>query len=205
MACLAGGAQLHSRENLESIGGRIDTSTLAEDTVTTFRTQLSGKSVVFEATPSSGPRSPAIWTGCGSSVCGGPAATSRSRCSSRNMWLHGRRYGKLGRRAVRLDLVHGRADAGLHGGGVSGLIGLYLLDAPSAWTRVPPALDLSRRRLPVRHGDVVRARSVDGAARVAAGHPLSGCDLAGDHHLQRRSRADRRAADEWPWSAQGSR
>ena len=36
MACLAGGAQLHDRASLERIGGRIDTTTLAEDTVTTM-------------------------------------------------------------------------------------------------------------------------------------------------------------------------
>jgi cellulose synthase/poly-beta-1,6-N-acetylglucosamine synthase-like glycosyltransferase len=48
LACLAGGAQLHSRENLELIGGQIDTSSLAEDTITTFKTQLAGKKVVFE-------------------------------------------------------------------------------------------------------------------------------------------------------------
>jgi cellulose synthase/poly-beta-1,6-N-acetylglucosamine synthase-like glycosyltransferase len=48
IACLAGGAQLHSRENLEAIGGRVDTGTLAEDTVTTFRTQIAGRTVVFE-------------------------------------------------------------------------------------------------------------------------------------------------------------
>jgi cellulose synthase/poly-beta-1,6-N-acetylglucosamine synthase-like glycosyltransferase len=47
-ACLAGGAQLHTRENLLAIGGRIDTSSLAEDTVTTFETQLRGREVVFE-------------------------------------------------------------------------------------------------------------------------------------------------------------
>lgn len=47
-ACLAGGAQLHRRENLERLGGQIDTSTLAEDTVTTFQTQLDGARVVFE-------------------------------------------------------------------------------------------------------------------------------------------------------------
>ena len=47
-ACLAGGAQLHSRENLIALGGRIDTSTLAEDTITTFETQLRGRQVVFE-------------------------------------------------------------------------------------------------------------------------------------------------------------
>jgi cellulose synthase/poly-beta-1,6-N-acetylglucosamine synthase-like glycosyltransferase len=48
VACLAGGAQLHSRENLEAIGGQIDTSSLAEDTITTFETQLTGRRVVFE-------------------------------------------------------------------------------------------------------------------------------------------------------------
>jgi cellulose synthase/poly-beta-1,6-N-acetylglucosamine synthase-like glycosyltransferase len=48
VACLAGGAQLHSRANLEAIGGRIDTSSLAEDTFTTFRTQLAGNRVIFE-------------------------------------------------------------------------------------------------------------------------------------------------------------
>lgn len=48
LACLAGGAQLHSRTNLEAIGGQIDTSSLAEDTITTFRTQLAGRRVVFE-------------------------------------------------------------------------------------------------------------------------------------------------------------
>jgi cellulose synthase/poly-beta-1,6-N-acetylglucosamine synthase-like glycosyltransferase len=48
LACLAGGAQLHSRANLESLGGAIDTSSLAEDTFTTFKTQLAGHKVIFE-------------------------------------------------------------------------------------------------------------------------------------------------------------
>ena len=48
MACLAGGAQLHSRANLETLGGRIDTTSLAEDTFTTFETQISGSRVVFD-------------------------------------------------------------------------------------------------------------------------------------------------------------
>jgi cellulose synthase/poly-beta-1,6-N-acetylglucosamine synthase-like glycosyltransferase len=48
LACMAGGAQLHSRENLIAIGGAIDTSTLAEDTYTTFKTQLAGHRVVFD-------------------------------------------------------------------------------------------------------------------------------------------------------------
>ena len=48
IACLAGGAQLHSRENLEALGGQVDTGTLAEDTVTTFQTQLGGRRAIFE-------------------------------------------------------------------------------------------------------------------------------------------------------------
>ena len=47
LACLAGGAQLLA-ENIEAIGGEIDTSSLAEDTFTTFATQLNGKRVVFD-------------------------------------------------------------------------------------------------------------------------------------------------------------
>ena len=46
--CMAGGAQLHSRENLIAIGGRIDTSTLAEDTYTTIKTQLCGRRALFD-------------------------------------------------------------------------------------------------------------------------------------------------------------
>ena len=38
-ACLAGGAQLHTRANMVAIGGQMDTSSMAEDTVTTFETQ----------------------------------------------------------------------------------------------------------------------------------------------------------------------
>jgi len=48
IACLAGGAQLHTRTNLLALGGRIDTTSLAEDTFTTFQTQLNGRRVVFE-------------------------------------------------------------------------------------------------------------------------------------------------------------
>ncbi|MDA0162527.1 glycosyltransferase family 2 protein [Solirubrobacter ginsenosidimutans] len=47
-ACLAGGAQLLRRESLEAIGGEIDTSSLAEDTFTTFNVQLAGQRVVFD-------------------------------------------------------------------------------------------------------------------------------------------------------------
>ena len=48
LPCMAGGAQLHSRKNLLAIGGVIDTSTLAEDTYTTIKTQLAGHRALFD-------------------------------------------------------------------------------------------------------------------------------------------------------------
>lgn len=48
LACLAGGAQLHSRKNIELIGGAINTTTLAEDTYTTFLTQINHHRAIFE-------------------------------------------------------------------------------------------------------------------------------------------------------------
>lgn len=48
LACLSGGAQLHSRENMVAIGGQIFSETLAEDTFTTFRTQMRGRKAIFE-------------------------------------------------------------------------------------------------------------------------------------------------------------
>lgn len=48
VACLAGGAQLHTRENIIALGGAINTTTLAEDTYTTLATQKLGKKVIYE-------------------------------------------------------------------------------------------------------------------------------------------------------------
>jgi cellulose synthase/poly-beta-1,6-N-acetylglucosamine synthase-like glycosyltransferase len=48
LACLSGGAQLHSRQNLLDMGGQIFSATLAEDTFTTFRTQMSGRKAIFD-------------------------------------------------------------------------------------------------------------------------------------------------------------
>ncbi len=82
-ACLAGGAQLHSRANLEAIGGAIPTGTLAEDTVATFESQLHGRADdVRAARRRAGRGAAAPSTPCGSSACAGPAATCRSRRST---------------------------------------------------------------------------------------------------------------------------
>jgi cellulose synthase/poly-beta-1,6-N-acetylglucosamine synthase-like glycosyltransferase len=66
-ACLAGGAQLHTRANLVALGGRIS---------------CAGAGWCSSRTPRSGPRSPVPSAPCGSSGSAGPAATSRSPCGT---------------------------------------------------------------------------------------------------------------------------
>ena len=79
LACLAGGAQLHARTSLVALGGQIDTSSLAEDTITTFETQLRGRRVVFEPHATCWAEEPDDRRRtCGSSGCAGRAATCRS-------------------------------------------------------------------------------------------------------------------------------
>ncbi len=95
-ACLAGGAQLIRRETLEAIGGVIDTTSLAEDTVTTLNIQLQGQRVVFEPHAivwAEEPRDiPALWKQRLRWARGNVQVTRRFR----NIWLRGRRVGRLG-------------------------------------------------------------------------------------------------------------
>ena len=95
-ACLAGGAQLIRRESLEAIGGAIDTSSLAEDTVTTMNLQLSGRRVVFEPHAivwAEEPRDVAgLWKQRLRWARGNVQVTRRFH----RIWLRGRRVGRLG-------------------------------------------------------------------------------------------------------------
>ncbi len=135
MVCLAGGAQLHSRESLIAIGSRIDTSTLAEDTVTTFRTQLSGKRVVFEGNAIVWAEEPGDIDGLWKQRLRWARGNVQISLQFSNMWLRGRRrYGKLGGvlfsliwfTVVLMPLFTMAAS--------TGLVGLALMDAPTAWT-----------------------------------------------------------------------
>ncbi|MFV0430346.1 MAG: glycosyltransferase [Arachnia sp.] len=96
LACLAGGAQLHSRANLEAIGGQIDTSSLAEDTFTTFNTQLAGNRVVFEGNATVWAEEPdgivGLWKQRLRWARGNVQVTLRFR----HLWFHPNRDHKLG-------------------------------------------------------------------------------------------------------------
>jgi cellulose synthase/poly-beta-1,6-N-acetylglucosamine synthase-like glycosyltransferase len=95
-ACLAGGAQLIRRAALERLGGVLDTSTLAEDTVTTFRIQLAGYDVRFEGNAIVWAEEPntiaALWRQRVRWARGNVQVTRRFR----GVWLHRMRVGALG-------------------------------------------------------------------------------------------------------------
>ena len=95
-ACLAGGAQLIRRSSLDSVGGEIDTSTLAEDTFTTFMIQIEGQRVVFEPHAIVWAEEPrtvgALWKQRVRWGRGNVQITSRFR----RLWFNRRRGGRLG-------------------------------------------------------------------------------------------------------------
>ena len=135
MVCLAGGAQLHSRESLLSIGGRIDTTTLAEDTVTTFRTQLSGKRVVFEGNAIVWAEEPGDLDGLWKQRLRWARGNVQISLQYSHMWLRGRRrYGKLGQGLFSLIWFTVVLMPVFTIAASAGLVGLALMDAPTAWS-----------------------------------------------------------------------
>jgi cellulose synthase/poly-beta-1,6-N-acetylglucosamine synthase-like glycosyltransferase len=133
MACLAGGAQLHSRQNLETIGGRIDTSSLAEDTLTTFRTQLSGKSVVFDGNAVVWAEEPGDLDGLWKQRLRWARGNVQISLQFSHMWLHGRRYGGLGQSLFALIWFTVLLMPVTMLAASTGLIGLWAIDAHRAW------------------------------------------------------------------------
>ena len=134
LACLSGGAQLHSRENMMAIGGKIFDDTLAEDTFTTFNTQLEGRRAIFEPN---------------ALVYAEEPATLRMLWKQRLRWARGN---------VQITQVFARlwGNKGQHAGlgsptmsllwfsiflmpvfqigAAIGLVGLFFTNAPWAWT-----------------------------------------------------------------------
>lgn len=96
MACLAGGAQLHSRTSLEEIGGRIDTETLAEDTVTTLLTQLDGRRTIFEGNAVVWAEEPGDVNGLWKQRLRWARGNVQVNRRFGKIWFRRRKYGRLG-------------------------------------------------------------------------------------------------------------
>jgi cellulose synthase/poly-beta-1,6-N-acetylglucosamine synthase-like glycosyltransferase len=133
LACLAGGAQLHSRESLCRIGGRIDTSSLAEDTATAFQTQLSGKRVVFEGNAVVWAEEPSDLVGLWKQRLRWARGNVQISLQFSFMWLHGRRYGGLSRGVFAFIWFTVLLMPILMMVVSPGLLSLYFIDAAQAW------------------------------------------------------------------------
>ena len=96
MACLAGGAQLHERKSLEEIGGQIDVDTLAEDTVTTLLTQLSGRRAIFEGNAVVWAEEPGDLNGLWKQRLRWARGNVQVNRRFKGIWFRRRRYGRLG-------------------------------------------------------------------------------------------------------------
>jgi len=127
-ACLAGGAQLIKRESLEAIGGVVDTSTLAEDTVTTFRIQLAGKRVVFEPNAIVWAEEPSDVVGLWKQRVRWARGNVQVTIRFRRVWLARRSAGPLGGVCFALIWFSVTLMPLLMIGASSGLIGLFLSD-----------------------------------------------------------------------------
>jgi cellulose synthase/poly-beta-1,6-N-acetylglucosamine synthase-like glycosyltransferase len=95
-ACLAGGAQLLSRAALEAAGGEVDTTTLAEDTVTTFNVQLAGYRVVFDPHATVWAEEPPDVRGLWKQRLRWARGNIQVTLKFRRCWLRGRRNNPLG-------------------------------------------------------------------------------------------------------------
>lgn len=96
MACLAGGAQLHSRRSLEEIGGQIDIDTLAEDTITTLLTQLNGRRAIFEGNAVVWAEEPGDVGGLWKQRLRWARGNVQVNRRFRKIWFRRRKFGRLG-------------------------------------------------------------------------------------------------------------
>jgi cellulose synthase/poly-beta-1,6-N-acetylglucosamine synthase-like glycosyltransferase len=134
LACLSGGAQLHSRENLLAIGGQIFSDTLAEDTFTTFRTQLAGRAAIFEPNAIVYAEEPdalgMLWKQRLRWARGNVQITTVFM----HLWMRRRNHAGLGSISMSLLWFSIFLMPLFQIGTSLGLISLYFLDAPLAWT-----------------------------------------------------------------------
>ncbi|NNE71806.1 MAG: glycosyltransferase family 2 protein, partial [Rhodothermales bacterium] len=131
--CLAGGAQLHSRASLEAIGGRIDTSSLAEDTFTTFNTQLAGRKVHFEGNATVWAEEPfdivGLWKQRLRWARGNVQLTQRFW----HIWFRPSKHAGLGSPVFGFIWFSIFLMPVLMVLATTGLVGLYFLDFPLSW------------------------------------------------------------------------
>ena len=192
-ACLAGGSQLLRRESLEAIGGEIDTSSLAEDTFTTFNVQLAGKRVVFEPHAIVWAEEPKDIAGLWKQRLRWGRGNVQVTLRYRHTWFH-RGKGKLGGISFALIWFSVFLMPALMVLSSASLVTLFVLDRDVSLDAFRSLWALNLIDLRVRDALGVRAGHHGGAAQLARGGDLPGPDQPGDHRRHDRVAAARRAA-----------
>jgi len=134
LACLSGGAQLHSRENLLDIGGKIFSNTLAEDTFTTFRTQLNGRRAIFESNALVYAEEPDSLEGLWKQRVRWARGNVQITKVYRKLWFNKAVHPTMGSFSMGVLWFSIFLMPLFQLGASLGLIGLYFLDAGLAWS-----------------------------------------------------------------------
>jgi len=133
LACLSGGAQLHSRENLVAIGGQIFSNTLAEDTFTTFRTQLRGRRAIFEPNAVVYAEEPDTLDGLWKQRIRWGRGNVQITSVFRDLWFNRKAHASMGSLAMALLWFSIFLMPMFQIGASIGLFALYFLDEGAAW------------------------------------------------------------------------
>lgn len=134
LACLSGGAQLHSRENLIAIGGQIFSDTLAEDTFTTFRTQLEGRKALFEPNAVVYAEEPDCLDGLWKQRIRWARGNVQVTQVFRTLWFNRKEHADLGSFSMGALWFSIFLMPLFQIGAALGLLTLYFSDAPLAWS-----------------------------------------------------------------------
>jgi cellulose synthase/poly-beta-1,6-N-acetylglucosamine synthase-like glycosyltransferase len=135
LAYVAAGAQLYSRAGLEAIGGRIDTSTLAEDAVTTFEIQLARRRVEFEGNAVAWEEAPTDLESLWRQRLRWARGSLQVSLQYASIWGRQRaRFGRLARPTFLLLWYSGLLLPLLMFGSSIGLVVLYVSNDAWAWT-----------------------------------------------------------------------
>lgn len=134
LACLSGGAQLHSRRNLMAIGGQIFSATLAEDTFTTFRTQLEGRRAIFDPNVIVYAEEPDTLEGLWKQRLRWGRGNVQITSVFRDLWFNRREHPTMGSASMALMWFSIFLMPLFQIGASIGLCALYFVDAEAAWT-----------------------------------------------------------------------
>lgn len=134
LACLSGGAQLHTRRNLMAIGGQIFSETLAEDTFTTFRTQLEGRKAIFEPNAIVYAEEPDSLDGLWKQRVRWGRGNVQITSVFRDLWFNRREHPSMGSAAMAFMWFSIFLMPLFQIGASVGLCTLYFVNADAAWT-----------------------------------------------------------------------